>query len=152
MERKHISENILLDFYKGNLESSMYISVLEHINTCEKCSEAYENIIEQDMIKTPENLKTQVIMSVKRIYDNKKVIDKKKAFNSYCIRVGFACAAAIALIFSLDTKIVSDATAAISIVNNMNIEKEIKTQIDDTKEFVNDLFNNMEVNYDKEEK
>lgn len=152
MKNEHISEHKLISFCKGEANENEYINILEHISICDKCATNYVKCIEEDIINAPVDFKQNIIRKSKVIKTNKENINKKKAFNSYCLRVGLSCAAAIVLIFSMDINKINEVSKKMNIMLEYDIGSDIETYIEQGKSSIKEFIEKLEVNYDKEEK
>lgn len=150
MEDRHISREVMQEFAYGKMDENKYISTLEHMSHCDECSRLYAEILEANLVKPPVEFKKKTLNKLKQYNHQQYVLDKKKAFNSYCFRVGFACAAAITLIFSVNTKTIEGIGLGLEKVQA--VSEGIEKYIDTSKVMVNEYIKEKEKNYDKKEK
>ncbi len=100
---KHLDEELLERFNNNELDDTTYLRLLEHISSCEECSDMYSNSFSQkDMIPSPHYLKSSIMERV--LQEEKKTQTSKKSINyqwfTYSLKVGFAMCAALFILFS----------------------------------------------------
>lgn len=104
---RHLDDELLQKFHNHALEEDTYLSILEHISSCEECSVIYSNSFTQEdnIICSPHYLKSSIM---ERILQDKKKAHRIQTFKksidyqwfTYSLKVGFAMCAALLILFS----------------------------------------------------
>lgn len=91
---RHVTDFELAELY--TIENRL--PLLEHIANCSICSERLaKSLSEQDILPAPHYLKQKIL--AKKQYQKQK----KKEFTAYCVKIGLAVAASLAVILLSDT-------------------------------------------------
>jgi hypothetical protein len=167
--RKHISQSDLSDFLQDKMNSEDKVTFLEHICSCDYCSELLAQSMEPELIAAPVDLKANLINTIKRpdVLLTKKVKEAsaRMQFLLYSLKVGTAAVGALILLLAMNMnhtppgdpwqarvpKIVS-----IHEHDTPSITASIRSNMDDLSnrilEFSNNIINTEVFEYDQKEK
>ena len=94
---EHINNELLNAFYNNTLDQDTYLRVLQHISSCEKCSELFsDSFPKKDMIHAPHYLKSTIM---EEIHHNEKTSIQRQLF-FYSLKVGLAMCFALVFLYS----------------------------------------------------
>lgn len=142
---QHINDDRLRRFAINGVAQDKDTRLLEHISSCDYCLMRYTSFVEEDLLSLPVEFKENVIEKAKEL-KQPLFKEKKKLFYGYCFRVGLACACSILLLFSMDITKVTNKNDKINPLNSVTSVFEGKFQS------VKDYINNLEVNFNEDEK
>jgi|GEM_PF-6853073 len=146
--QEHYSNGIIYNIARKGIANPGDLEAMEHINQCEECFETYLSCMEENLLSLPVSFKEGVLEAAKETMKRKGVEEGiKKAFYRYCFRVGFACACSLVLLFSLDSPVLSNIGARLAQTGKTGI-----TRWSEGWETIQDLFDNQEVENEREEK
>lgn len=151
---EHLTIELLYAFNNNTLDDETYLSVLNHISSCDNCSILYSNTItKKDIITAPHYLKSNIMERIQRSNEIVNIVEKQKiSINRqlffYSIKVGLAmCGALIFLYSGLLSKEYSSEAKELPMIK-MDTVDNINNKL---YEFSNKLIME-ENNYDKEKK
>lgn len=151
---EHLTIELLDAFNNNTLDNETYLSVLDHISSCDNCSILYSNTItKKDIITAPHYLKSNIMEHIQRSNEIVNIVEKQKTSINrqlffYSIKVGLAmCGALIFLYSGLLSKEYSSEAKELPMIK-MDTVDNINNKL---YEFSNKLIME-ENNYDKEKK
>jgi uncharacterized protein YuzB (UPF0349 family) len=101
-DNKHISETDLLAFHQNTLDHKEMEKFLEHICSCDYCSDKLAALIEGDMMTAPRDLKENILKATKRpevqLAIKVKQTSKRMQLFIYSLKVGTATIGALLLL------------------------------------------------------
>lgn len=103
MEHNHISKEALNAFRYHQLSEKETEALLEHISSCDFCSELFADTIQEELVKAPGDLKANLIKAVKRpevqLAKHAREASKRVQLFLYSLKVGTAMAGALLILF-----------------------------------------------------
>lgn len=164
---KHISSSDFTAFKQDQLSLSDLEEFLEHIGSCDLCSDSLAQTMEDELISAPIDMKTNIKNKSKYLYlsSNKKAKSTSKHMElfQYSLKVVTASAAAIIMLFltykipySPQSNIETPNNITESNVNNIFFTSELRNSMDQFSnqilEFSNTIIKTEVVENDQKEK
>jgi len=169
MDNNHVSQADLIAFQNNILNPEEREKFLEHICSCNYCSEQLAKYMEEEIIKAPMDMKSNILKAVKRpdvqLAVKASETSKRMQLFLYSLKVGTATIGAL-IVLMLTLNFSNNITNAVqwSMPRSVPISEESKTSLtfeirknmDNLSNSITKLSNNImntEVNnYDKKEK
>jgi len=137
-EIKHISKEEFYSFKHNLMNLQETEAFLEHISSCDFCSDQFAAMMSEDVMVAPRNLKENILQATKRPEVQLAIMaretSRKMQLFLYSLKVGTATAAALALLILSMNFANNPATSSLSVDSNkqsstMNIEKVSLTAV-----------------------
>ena len=130
-DNQHISEQDLLNFRNKCLNQEELEQLLSHVSSCNYCSERLADIMSEEMLQAPKNLKDSILKATKRpdiqIAMKANETSKNMQLFFYSLKIGTAAVAALLLLF-LSTNIPAENASskqAIPLSQEMSMDDEL---------------------------
>ncbi len=140
--KEHISSSDISAFHQAQLSQSDLEKFLEHIGSCNKCSNLLAESMEEELISAPFDMKANILNSTKHINlqktRNSKLPSKGMQLFTYSLRVITASAAAIALL------VLTSNMTDYSSNKEINIPTETRLSYMDHPSFTSSIRNSMD--------
>ena len=144
--KPHVTQAELIAFGCDTMSTEEKEAFLEHICSCNHCSDQLAAFMAEDLIPAPRDMKANILRATKRpeiqIAVKSREVSKRIQLLLYSLKVGTAAVAAIALLLlSMNFQnILSDAKS----FNYNSISRENKTPLTDTiRENMNNISKNI---------
>jgi hypothetical protein len=169
-DNNHISKTDFIKFQQNVLNQTDKESFLEHISSCDYCSDQFAAFMSEELITAPRDMKEHILKASKRldtqIVKKANEASKRVQLLIYSLKVGTATIGALLLLllsmnfkdFNAAPKMPNEALAKITVSdeNNKTLVDKIRDNMDNISNSMLDFSNNImktEVaDYDKEEK
>jgi len=131
--QKHISDIDIQLFQSDQMETEETLTFLEHISTCEYCSQRFATMMSEDLITAPKDLKSNILRATKSpdyvIASKARNASKRMQLFLYSVKVATATAFALLLLtltmnYSGTTdapKLLQSSNTTLSVNNKNNI-------------------------------
>lgn len=144
--KSHVTQAELIAFGQDSMTVEEKEEFLEHICSCNHCSDQLAAFMAEDLIPAPRDMKANILRATKRpeiqIAVKSREVSKRIQLLLYSLKVGTAAVAAIALLLlSMNFQnVISDAKS----FNYSSISREDKTPLTDTiRENMNNISKNI---------
>lgn len=101
-DNKHISKSEFYEFQKDLLNQTDKIKFLEHICTCDYCADQFAELMSEDIVTAPRNMKENILAASKRpevqLVVKFKATSKRMQLFIYSLKVGTATICALLLL------------------------------------------------------
>jgi len=145
MENNHSSQDDLLKFQHDLMNPQEKVKFLEHISTCDFCTEQFANSMINEKLSAPPDMKKNILKAIKRpeMQIVKKVIESSKRMQLlwYGLKVGTATIGALAVLL-LAMNFSSNLTTAQD--HQMDIPKETSASDEDAFSLTATIRNKMD--------
>lgn len=170
MNKQHITQADIDAFMQDHMNPMDRIVFLEHISSCNHCSELFAVRMSEDIIPAPRDLKANILKASKRpeviLAAKAKETSKRMQLFIYSLKVGTATIGALLLLllsmnftdFTAESKVSTAITTGISSVDieKVPITKTIRNSMDNISssilDFSNTIMNTEVINNDQKEK
>ncbi len=102
-EHNHISKEALTAFHNNQMSAGEKEAFLEHICSCNFCSEVFADSMKENLIKAPIDLKANLLRAVRqpeaRLAKHAREVSKRMQLFLYSLKVGTAMAGALLILF-----------------------------------------------------
>ncbi|HBI73852.1 MAG TPA: hypothetical protein DEG06_05040 [Lachnospiraceae bacterium] len=166
--KKHISQADLSFFLQDKMSSEEKVTFLEHICSCDYCSDLLAQSIEAELITAPVDMKANIISTISRpdqlVAKKVKEVSKRMQFLLYSLKVSAAAIGALIVLLAMNVNYTPNSPSRTEIRKEISIDRynapsitaSIRSNMDDLSnrilEFSNIIMNKEVFEYDQKEK
>ena len=170
MSKLHITQSDIDTFIQDLMSPKDRMEFLEHIGTCNHCSDQFATMVSEEIIPAPRDLKENILKASKRpevlLAVKAKETSKRMQLFLYSLKVGTATIGALLLLllsmnftdYTAESKVTTAITKELSSVDNdkVSITKSIRNSMDTISSsilnFSNTIMNTEVMNNDQKKK
>lgn len=156
-DMKHISKKDFDAFQRDIMKSDEKVIFLEHISSCDYCSDQFAAMMSEIMVEAPKDMKANILKATKRpdvqIAKKARETSKQMQLFMYSLKVGTATVLALLLLmFTMNSMEFMNAarlpaSAKMEVISNpestIKLNKTIRNQLDAFTNTISDFSNNI---------
>lgn len=131
----HITQNELLEFQNDLMDPQDMKKFLEHISTCDYCSEMFAKCMEADLVTAPIDMKGNILKATKRpevqLEIKLRKTSKQMQLMIYSLKVGTATIGALlVLLLTINFNVIlSSANNELKNIPDLSIDRDTNTSL-----------------------